>query len=378
MEKLYWRPTRISRMVYVLVALIAIAGFVSVQRFQSVVVQPHFEEKLEAARLMRAGMERLREHRVRHVGPIDLEVDPTNSGMVGLASSSVTTNTGSIQAKRTTINPNWAAVVVELLYQAGAQEGDTIAVGFSGSFPALNVASLAAAEVLGLEVISIASIGASSWGANLPGLNWLDMERILNEKKIISTRSIAASLGGTRDRAVGMGKRGRRHLEGLVRKAGIEFIHAEDDVESIDRRMDLYHVHAGGKPIVAYVNVGGSLVSIGPKPVKRIYRAGLNRRLPPRAALVDSVINRFIRSSVPVINLSKVVPLAESYGLPIEPQTLPPVGEGPIFAKREFSLWLVAGALAGILLSLVALLRLNVGSRIAPREGAGRRVEPMI
>ena len=75
-------------------------------------VQPRFEEKIQAARLMQAGMELLREHRVRNLGPVDLEVDPTNSGMVGLASSPVTTNTGSIEAKRTTTNPNWAAVVV--------------------------------------------------------------------------------------------------------------------------------------------------------------------------------------------------------------------------------------------------------------------------
>jgi poly-gamma-glutamate system protein len=373
MQKLYWRPARIEKSAHLLVAVIAVAGLVAVLRFERTLVQPHFEQKLAAARLMQAGMELLREHRVRHFGPVDLEVDPTHSGMVGLASSPVTTNTGSLEAKRTSTNPNWAAAVVDLLHEADVQPGDTIAVGFSGSFPALNLAALCAAEVLELEVVSIASVGASSWGANVPGFTWLDMESLLNQGGIVSTRSIAASLGGTRDRAVGMGAAGRRRLEAVVRDAGIEFIETEEDVESIDRRMDLYRLHAPG-PIRAYVNVGGSLVSIGPKPVKRVYRPGLIRRLPPRASPIDSVIKRFIRGGVPVINLSKIVPLAESYGFPIEPTSMPPVGRGLVFARQEVNLWLVGGALLAITGSLYALLHRGLGSR----AGRGRRLEPMI
>lgn len=378
MQKLYWRPARVPQSVYLLVMGIAVAGFLAVERFQATIVQPHLDQKLEAARLMQAGMEQIREYRVRNIGPVDLEVDPTGSGMVGLSSSPVTTNTGSLPAKRTTINPNWAAVVVDLLYAAGVQQGDTIALGFSGSFPALNLASLCAAQVMRLEVVAIASVGASSWGANVPGLTWLDMERILNKQDVLSVHSVAASLGGTRDRAVGMGKTGRRRLEQVVHRAGIEFIETPEEIQSIDRRMDLYRLHARGAPIAAYVNVGGSLVSIGPKPVKQVYRPGLNRSLPPRAALIDSVIQRFIRSGVPVINLSKIVPLAETYGFPIEPTTLPNVGEGLVYARQEVNLWIATGVLVLIAASLVALLRLDVVSRIAPGGGPDRRVEPMV
>lgn len=378
MQKLYWRPASVARSAHLLVAVIAVAGFVTTLRFHRTILQPFFEEKLEAARLMQAGMEQIREYRVRHVGPVDLEVDPTGSGMVGLASSPVTTNTGSIEAKRTTTNPNWAAVVVELLHEAGVAPGDTIAVGFSGSFPALNLATLCAARVMDLDVVSVASVGASSWGANAPGLSWLDMERLLVEAGILPYRSVAASLGGTRDRAVGMGAEGRRRLEQVVRDAGIEFIETEQDVDSIDRRMDLYRLHARGRPIRAYVNVGGSLVSIGPKPVKRVYEPGLIRRLPPRAALIDSVIKRFVRGGVPVINLSKIVPLAERYGLPIEPTAMPAVGRGLVFARQEIDPRLAAAALGAICASLLVLVRLDLGSRIGPPRGGARPLEPMI
>lgn len=380
MQKLYWRSARISRVMYVLASLIAVGVMIATETFKETIVQPHVEQKLEAARLMQRAMEAIQNHRVRRIGPIDLEADPTNSGMLGLSSSVTTTNTGSLEAKRTTLNPNWAAVVVQLLFDAGVERGGTIAVGVSGSFPALNLAAFSGAEVLDLEVISIASVGASSWGANIPNLTWLDMERVLGEAGILSTRSIAASLGGTRDRAIGMPKTGRRRLREAIQRAGAPYIETETDLDSIERRMALYREHAGDRYIQAYVNVGGSLASIGPKTVKRLYRPGLNVRLDPHAVHVDSVMKRFLRDGVPVVNLSKIVPLAEQYGLPLEPVALPQPGEGLVFAREGYNRLLVAGLLGFLLVSLWALLRLDVGSRIGALAGRGRSrpIEPMV
>lgn len=365
---------------YVLATLIAVGTLVTAEAFQETLIQPHFEEKLEAARLMQRGMEAIRHHRVRRVGPIDLEADPTNSGLLGLSSSLTTTNTGSLEAKRTTLNPNWAAVVVELLYEAGVERGGTIAIGVSGSFPALNLAAFSAAEELDLDAIVITSVGASSWGANVPSLTWLEMERVLSDAGILGTRSIAASLGGTRDRAIGMPKNGRKRLREAIERAGVPYIETETDLDSIERRMALYRERAAGRRIQAYVNVGGSLASIGPKTVKRLYAPGLNLRLDPHAFAVDSVMKRFLRDGVPVVNLSKIVPLAEMYGLALEPVSLPQPGEGLVFERKEYNRWLVAGLLGFLVLSLWALLRLDVGSRISALSGRGRAgsIEPMV
>src|SRR5262245_27119741 len=113
---------------YLLASLIAVGVLAATETFKETMVQPHVEQKLEAARLMQRAMEAIQNHRVRKVGPIDLEADPTNSGMLGLSSSVTTTNTGSLEAKRTTLNPNWAAVVVQLLFDAGVERGGAIAV----------------------------------------------------------------------------------------------------------------------------------------------------------------------------------------------------------------------------------------------------------
>ena len=43
------------------------------------------------------------------------------------------------------------------------KKGDAVAIGYSGSFPALNICVMAAVETLQLEPIGIASASASQW-----------------------------------------------------------------------------------------------------------------------------------------------------------------------------------------------------------------------
>jgi hypothetical protein len=142
--------------------------------------------------------------------------------------------------------------------------------------------------------------------------------------------------------------------------------------------MEIYREYAGGRRFAAYVNVGGSLVSIGPKSVKRLYRPGLNLKANPRGGGVDSVMMRFLRDGVPVINLTKVVALAERYGLPIEPTELSPVGEGLVFEREGYNLFLVAGLLVSLLVVLYGLLKFDLGARIVSLGGRRRQMERMI
>jgi poly-gamma-glutamate system protein len=279
---------------------------------------------------------------------------------------------------RTTVNPNWAAVLVDLLHRAGVKRGDLVAIGISGSFPALNLAALVAADAVGAQTVTIASAGASSFGANLTGFGWLDMEHLLADAEIFSGRTIAASLGGTRDRALGMDRGGRRVLRDSIAAYGIRFIDVREEVASIEQRMRIYRERAGGRRIAAYVNAGGALVSIGPRSVKRLYLPGVNLRAHPRGIGVDSVMMRFLADGVPVINLSKVIPLAEEYGLPIEPTELPEVGEGAVFARRTHDRRLVAVLLTALAGASFALLRLEVGARILALGRRQRKLERMV
>ncbi len=126
---------------------------------------------------------------------VDLNLDPNNTGLIGMEYTDLTSTLGSLSAKRTSLNPQFAGLVLSLMRQAGAKRGDRVAISFSGSFPALNRAVLAACAELGLNPTIICSVGASAYGANIPGLTWLDMERILFEKGKIGYRSAFASIG---------------------------------------------------------------------------------------------------------------------------------------------------------------------------------------
>ncbi len=128
--------------------------------------------------------------RLRKNLPIDPESDPAQTGLIGELLSPLTTNPGHLPAKQTSANPNFSAVIIHLLKRAGVKEGDKVAVGFSGSFPALNICVLAAIDTLKADPIVISSAGSSQWGANHPDFMWPDMEKLLHEKHVFPYRSV--------------------------------------------------------------------------------------------------------------------------------------------------------------------------------------------
>jgi len=117
----------------------------------------------------------------------------------------------------------------------------------------------AAIEALGLRPVIISSAAASQWGANDPELLWIDMERILDDKEVFPhMRSVAASLGGPEDRALGMPEDGQRLLAEAVARNKLRLIQPKTFTDAINQRMQIYKQAAGTSPIKAYVNVGGA------------------------------------------------------------------------------------------------------------------------
>ena len=72
------------------------------------------------------------------------ELDYHQTGMIGESYTGITTTLGAIEAKRTTAWPEMGALCVRLLHEAGVRSGDTVGAGFSGSFPAMDLAVIAA------------------------------------------------------------------------------------------------------------------------------------------------------------------------------------------------------------------------------------------
>jgi len=387
MRGMYWKPEGASQVQRALVAALAITGLVAVERFPSEEQQPYYAEKMLAARKAKEAMDVIRDASERRGLPYLQKTDPTGSRLIGQVLSPITSGSGSLISKQTTVNPNFAAVLVQWLKDLGLKSGDVAAVGLSGSFPAINIAVYAALHELGIEPIVISSTAASQWGANNPGFTWLDMESALRKAEVFPYKSVAASLGGVGDEAIGLPSRGQRMLVRAIQRNDIpgigvlqkdrEVIPVDEETEEppsdlaavdenrVRERMRIYYENAGDRPIQAYVNVGGGTVSVGTKVGKRKFLPGVNRR-PPKGIedLPPSVLGAFLESGVPAIHGTRMIDLAEEYGLEIAPYRMPEVGQGDIFQKRQPNRWLAGIVLALILLSLFVIARAPWGTRM--------------
>lgn len=381
MKRVYWRPPGVSRAALSLIACVALVALVAVEAFPVQERQRWHGEKLAAARLALRAMGEIKAEKARLGITPDPEGDPQNTGLIGEPLSSVTSDTGYLLAKRTSVDPNFAAVMVDLLKRAGVKPGDTVAVGVSGSFPALNIATYAALQTLRLKPIVIASASASQWGANDPNLLWIDMERVLAERHVFSIRSAAASRGGLDDRGFGMSKHGRKLIDDAIARNHLERLDATSLPDAINKRMAVYDAQAGDRPIRAYINVGGGTASVGTQIGKKQFKPGLNRAPPRAVGLMDSVMLRFSKRGVPVIHVTSIEKLAERYGLPVEPEGIPPVGQGTVYVKPEYNRWFALAGVVGILAAMLAFIRLDVGLRIlrgSRRKRLARQPEQMI
>lgn len=387
MKRIYWKSNKVIGKVNLTIAIIAVLGLLCVETLQGYVRDEHYEEKIEAARIMKAGMDEITEYKKQkigdkyNIGPINPKYQElAQTGLIGIPFSPITSSVIASQMKQASINPNWAALLVELFKQAKVTEGDAVAVAFSGSYPALNLAVLAAAEAMDVKVIAISSVTASGWGANIPELAWLDMERILNEKGITSHRSVAASPGGQDDLNLGISEEGQKLVEEIVKRNQIEFIKDENRTDNLNRRMKIYEQYAGLNQIKTFVNVGGGSISVG-QDSKKIFRPGLNQRRILPGSTSDSLLKRFTEQGLPVIHLRHISELTQRYNMPYYFEDIPSPGEGELFGKTQYNKLLVAGVLIAILLVLYVFYSteyVNLIFTVNKEKSPSEPPEPMV
>ena len=123
--------------------------------------------------------------------------------MIGDEWTEITTTLGSLDAKETSTNPDFAALTVRLLHEAGISGGEKVGVIISGSFPSLAISALAALQTMGVEPVVMSSLGASTYGANQPGATWIDMETALGREGM-KYKSVIVSAGATGDNGTGL------------------------------------------------------------------------------------------------------------------------------------------------------------------------------
>lgn len=315
----------------------------------------------KASVLMARATAALRECRESRGLLIDPEADPNGTGLVGVERSKITTSPGRLEAKRTAANPDFAALIVSLLHEAGVRRGDVVAVGASSSFPALIVATLCAAEAMGVEALVISSLGASEWGANLPRFHWLDMEECLRSAGLLDVRPVARAIGGEGDVGEDMDPAGRASLEARIRAERTPYLVEPDLPRNVAARLDAYRRAAGARPIKAFVNIGGSWANMGTDASVLEIAPGLAPRVPLPPPERRGVIQAMAAAGVPVVHLLNVKGLCERYGLPWDPRPLPAPGRGGLRslkpARGPAEVPLSAGYVAALAAVLVAFRR---------------------
>jgi poly-gamma-glutamate system protein len=313
-------------------------------------------EMAGASRLMASANVAIKDCRESRGVQVDWETDPNGTGLIGLETSAITTSAGRLEAKRTTTNPNFAGLVVSLLHDAGARRGDAIAVGASSSFPALIVATLSAAKIMGLEPLIISSLGASEFGANIPGFNWTDMEDCLRAAGVLDVRPIARAIGGDEDVGRDMSPEGRALLESRIRESGVPFLEESDLERNVSSRMMLYREAAGTRPIKAFVNIGGSWANIGTNAEVLKLRPGLAGDVFVPSPAGRGVLQAMAAAKIPVIHLLNIKGLCERYGLPWDPRPLPGPGEGPLFRRAAAGPWPSAALTVVYILAMITVM----------------------
>ncbi|MCK4495109.1 MAG: poly-gamma-glutamate system protein, partial [Candidatus Aminicenantes bacterium] len=289
------------------------------------------DEMIEASKIMTEATEGLKECQKEKGISLENNSDINQTGLIGLEFSSITTSVGSLEAKRTTTNPNFAGLIVFLLKEAGVKKGDTIAVGASGSFPGLIVAVLSAAKSMDLRPLVICSLGASQWGANNLDFHWLHMQDCLLKREVFVIEPIELTLGGDLDIGEDMDAEGRALLINDMKESGILFLHESDLVSNVKAKMDLYEEKAGENGIRAFINIGGNWANIGIDAEILKLKPGLVRikKFPPTDR--RGVLYAMAARDVPVIHLLFIKGLVERYGLPWDPVPLPKPGDGKIY-----------------------------------------------
>ncbi|MBP1766393.1 MAG: uncharacterized protein H6P98_508 [Candidatus Aminicenantes bacterium] len=313
---------------------------------------------LAASLRMERALEAVRECRDSRGIAMDSVTDINRTGLIGLDTSIITTSLGNLEAKRTTTNPNFAALVTLLLQQAGVRKGGVVAIGASSSFPALIMASLCAVESLEARGLLICSLGASQWGANRPDFNWLDMLGCLNRSGLLSTRPLALSLGGDQDMGKDMSPEGRALLVRMGKETGLAFISEPDLERNVGERLRLFETEAGEPGIQAFINIGGSYANMGTD--SEILKVGPGladfSRIPSRER--RGVIFEMAARRIPVIHLLYVKGLCDRFGLPWDPSPLPKAGEAKLFGTKGVdsrTFFILAGAYFLVFVTALAI-----------------------
>lgn len=316
-----------------LAALVAVGAWSALAAGWRSAAHPRYLEMLEAARTMQRAMQVVRAEKEARGLLQGADVDPNRTGFVGPEWTPLVTTLGHVPSKRTATNPDLAAALVRAYDRLGLDAGDAVVVVLSGSFPAANVAAVAAAEVLGLRPFVVASVGASMHGATDLAFTYLDLHGALVARGVVRTPVHVAAIGGTDGSGGGMDPEGIAAVRAAAERGGVALVEA-DTVAALVDAVDAIAAEAVGGAIAGVVNVGGAVVGIGAC-VELLGIVDGTTTAPVRCVSGDAgLMSRYGEAGAVAVHVLNLRFLSLAWGLPYDPVPLPAPGNNVAVYRR--------------------------------------------
>lgn len=277
----------------------------------------YFDEQISSYDKMQKLTKAVKKYKIDE-GLAIYEYDYFDTGLLGDEYNIYTTTLGDLGAKRTTTNPDMAAMVVRIFKEIGLKEGDHVAVGFSGSFPGLNLAILSAGEVMNLDFTIISSFGSSTYGANQPSLSFPEILHRLKKDGYTSYESAMVTLGGAGDVLDDKDKNIVEKIVNHYEKIGLNLVMEEDLNKNIEEKIKLYEQ----KYVDAYIAVGGNVSFFGKNGTNYIDNQGIlkdSKNMIRPYSYEDGIISYFLSKDVPTVHMLNIKKLVGDYGIDFDP-----------------------------------------------------------
>jgi poly-gamma-glutamate system protein len=314
-------------------AVVSLGAWVALAAGWSSAAHPRYLEMVEAARTVQRAMQVVRAEKEARGLLQGVDVDPNRTGFVGPEWTPLVTTLGHLPSKRTATNPDLAAALVRAYDRLGLRAGDAVAIVLSGSFPAANVAAVAAAEALGLRPVVIASVGASMYGATDLAFTFLDLYGALVAQGVLRTPVRVATLGGTDGSGGGMDPEGVAAARAAAERRGVELVEAEAVPALVDAVATIVAAAAGG-PIAGVVNVGGAVVGTGAC-LELFGVVDGTAMAPVRCVGGDpGLVTRYTEAGAVAVHVLNLRFLSLAWGLPYDPVPLPAPGNNVAVYRR--------------------------------------------
>ncbi|MGC9361624.1 MAG: poly-gamma-glutamate system protein [Candidatus Syntrophosphaera sp.] len=355
-----YRPSLKSNLSLFLLLVFAIILFVVASNSKVTIKSNYYEQKVEAANLMKAFMDSLKAEQERLGIPFDRINDPFETGLIGDARTTITTDRGLLSSKQAALNPNLAAVFIEEFHKADLRPGDHVAIGTTGSNPAVNLALYAAIKVMELKPSIIVSLSSASYGANREEYTWLDMEAILKEKGMIDFGCAYASLGGKDDLGIGLSDTGISALLDAMQRNGVDPLLNSTLEENVKAREIAYdQLLPEGKRYKLFVNIGGGLANVGSEPNANQILEGFNTKLAEEQFIPEGIMMVMARKNIPVFSMQHVQRWIRNYDLASDTGEMAEPGVGSAFSQKKHNVTVAVICLVLLVAAIVGVIILD-------------------